>query len=341
MLLTVLLPIYNAEPYLRAALDSLKNQAIQNCEFLCINDGSTDNSEFIIDEYCKSDSRFILVNNHHNLGLIASLNKGISLAKGKFIARQDADDISALNRMQIQLEYLKLNPQVDLVCSAYSVINEHGKILQTIYPETSEPNSLLFKSLFVNPICHGSVMAKAKLFQELQYSTSSIAKHTEDYELWTRMLRLYTVHTIQQPLYLYRTFSGNTSSKHELVQKEHHVLVSQIHILKLLNESVSVQDLSIMSNKFLNYKLSILQVRKALMAYHRIKQQFKSSFNLTIQEVSDIKKFNQTHKLNIVIQLIKRQKKVLVKGYGMLLICQLLITSPANTLEAIKEKLYI
>ena len=102
--ISVLMPVYNCEKFLKKAIDSILNQTFDNFEYIIINDGSTDNTLNIIKSY--KDKRIKIINNSKNLGISRSLNKGIRQAKGEYIARHDSDDISDLNRFKLQLEYL-------------------------------------------------------------------------------------------------------------------------------------------------------------------------------------------------------------------------------------------
>ena len=104
-MVTVLMSVYNGEKFLKEAMDSILTQTFTDFEFLIINDGSTDNSVKIIESY--NDSRIRLINNEKNLKLIASLNKGISLARGKYIARMDCDDISSPMRLEKEVDFLE------------------------------------------------------------------------------------------------------------------------------------------------------------------------------------------------------------------------------------------
>ena len=106
-LVSVLMAVYNGEKYLLEAIESILNQTYTNFEFLIINDGSTDSTEEIILSY--SDQRIRYIKNEQNLKLIASLNKGLDLAKGKYIARMDADDISLPDRLEKQVNFLERN----------------------------------------------------------------------------------------------------------------------------------------------------------------------------------------------------------------------------------------
>jgi glycosyltransferase involved in cell wall biosynthesis len=129
MLITVLMPVYNGEDYLRDSIESILSQTYLNFEFIIIDDGSTDSSLEIINSYAKQDKRIIVRKNEHNIGLAKSLNAGIKLAKGRYIARQDADDLSSADRLDIQLSYALSHPQVDLIGSNSYVIDLDGGIV--------------------------------------------------------------------------------------------------------------------------------------------------------------------------------------------------------------------
>src|SRR4051794_29608800 len=117
---TVLLAVYNGERYLREAIDSILGQTFQDFEFLIINDGSTDSTREIILSY--HDPRIRLVDNEDNIGQTRSLNRGLALAAGQFVARQDADDISEPERLASQVAFLEIHPEVVLLGTWYRKI---------------------------------------------------------------------------------------------------------------------------------------------------------------------------------------------------------------------------
>jgi glycosyltransferase involved in cell wall biosynthesis len=120
--ITVLMPVYNGEKYLREAIDSIFNQTFTDFEFLIVDDGSTDNSVEIINSY--QNSRINLVKNDKNEGLVYTLNRGLSLAKGEYIARMDCDDISLPERLKKQIDFLDSNSEIAVVGTWIKVINE-------------------------------------------------------------------------------------------------------------------------------------------------------------------------------------------------------------------------
>ena len=131
--------VYNGEKYLREAIESILNQTFTDFEFLIVNDGSTDSSLEIILSY--PDERIRVIRNDRNIGLTKSLNKALQQAKGEYIARQDADDISLQNRFEEQLIYLEKHPEVALLGTSAYKIDERGEILAKVIVPTEEDES--------------------------------------------------------------------------------------------------------------------------------------------------------------------------------------------------------
>jgi glycosyltransferase involved in cell wall biosynthesis len=197
---TVLMPSYNAEKYLGEAVESILNQTFEDFEFIIINDGSTDKSADIIESY--SDKRIKAIHNQKNIGLIKTLNKGIYLSKGKYIARQDADDISLPDRLKKQVQFLDERPEIAMVGSAAIRINRDGKVLDVIkYPADNKSikNSLLRQNTF----WHTSVMLRKECLNEVG-SYREFFKYIEDYDLWLRISERYKVANFSEPLVKYR-----------------------------------------------------------------------------------------------------------------------------------------
>jgi glycosyltransferase involved in cell wall biosynthesis len=125
--ISLVMPIYNSEKFLDESIESILNQTFQDFELVLVNDKSTDNSLRIIKEYMKKDKRIKLINNKENLGSVKSRNKGLKVAKGKYVAVLDSDDISLSKRFKIQHDYLEKNPHIFLVGSSAIYIGEKGK----------------------------------------------------------------------------------------------------------------------------------------------------------------------------------------------------------------------
>lgn len=212
---SVLMPVYNAEKYLAEAIDSIIAQSYTNWELILINDGSTDSSEAIILSY--ADRRIKYHKNEQNIGLIDTLNKGIDLCKGKYIARMDADDIAMPDRLKNQVALMNHNTEL-VLCGTNALVidndgNKTGEIINT------DSNTLLQISLlFTNPFIHPSVLIRKEALDNLRYNKQAI--HIEDYELWTKIAGKGKLANISQPLLKYRWHDTNVSVKHADTQEQ-------------------------------------------------------------------------------------------------------------------------
>jgi glycosyltransferase involved in cell wall biosynthesis len=183
---TVLLPVYNSALFLFEAVVSILNQTYTDFELLCINDGSTDESEKILRSF--SDPRVRIENNPHNLGLIATLNKGIDLAQGKYIARMDADDIALPNRLALQVKVLETEPGLALVAGFVECINTDGEVTGVWSTDREAKTEQQIRSLLpqTNCIAHPTVMIRTTIARRFYYNPSQYA--AEDWDLWLRIL---------------------------------------------------------------------------------------------------------------------------------------------------------
>lgn len=197
---TVLMSVYNSADFLREAIDSILNQTFKDFEFLIINDGSKDKSLDIIKSY--KDRRIVLVS-RPNKGLVASLNEGISLAKGEYIARQDSDDISVKHRLKTEVEFLDSHPSVALVGSNYAHIDKVSKCTGTVTNIFTNSDDLKVALVTCNQYGHGSIMMRSSILEKVGMYDRSVG-HVEDYDLWLRISRVADVANIEEPLYLYR-----------------------------------------------------------------------------------------------------------------------------------------
>jgi glycosyltransferase involved in cell wall biosynthesis len=206
-MVTVLMSVFNGEKYLSEAIESILNQTFTDFEFLIINDGSTDSSRDIIASY--KDTRIILIDNETNIGLTRSLNKGIDLAKGKYIARMDADDISMPYRLTKQLAFLERNPDISLVGSSAMVIDRNGKELNTINADI-QPDQIYPTLFFGNTFVHTSIMGDHQLFKKFRYDPS--VPYAQDYLLWSQIAKENKIANIKEPLVKYRIHNESIST---------------------------------------------------------------------------------------------------------------------------------
>lgn len=176
--------VYNADKYLQEAVDSVLNQTYQDFEFIIINDCSKDKSAEILRNYEKIHKKIILIDNVDNLGLTRNLNLALTIAKGKYIARMDADDVCEPTRFEKQRAYLKKHKNVDIIGSFSTNINQDGEITgNRTVPVTHNDIMLLLPKLC--PMTHPTVMFRKSSLKKLcnyniKYNTS------QDYDMWFR-----------------------------------------------------------------------------------------------------------------------------------------------------------
>jgi glycosyltransferase involved in cell wall biosynthesis len=206
--ITVLMPVYNGAMYLPEAIDSILQQTYEDFEFLIIDDGSMDQSVRIINSY--DDPRIRLIKNEHNLGLVSTLNKGIDLAKGEFIARMDCDDISLPERFEKQMALMSQHPEVG-VCGGW-IEYFMGRVLVLKLPVSDEEIKRRLPS--DNPIAHPTVMMRTKVIKNLQVYYNPGYSHVEDYELWIRLAVVTCFANIPEVLLKYRIHPEQVGHEH-------------------------------------------------------------------------------------------------------------------------------
>ena len=219
---TVLMPVYNAEKYVGEAIDSILNQTFKYFEFLIINDGSTDSSLDIIKSY--NDSRIKIINNEMNLGLSHTLNKGIELSQGEYIARMDADDISLPIRLAKQIEFMDNHQNIGICGSWIQTFDSSGN--QNIW-KYSQIHEELLCSLFYNScFAHPSVCIRKQVLLETGLRYKQEFTPAEDYELWTRLIEMTEGTNLPLVLLKYR------SSENQMTKNENK-MASQANIIRI------------------------------------------------------------------------------------------------------------
>lgn len=209
--ISVLMPVYNCELYIREAIESVLNQTFNDFEFLIVDDASTDKTVSIIKSF--NDSRIKLIEKFQNLGIIDSLNYGIEIARGDYIARMDGDDICLPERFEKQVVFLDNNSDVILCGTAFQLI-ETDKIIK----HPSDHEAILIKLCFGTSFCHSSIMGRKEVFLQDKYDENF--KHAEDYDLWTRLAFKGQLANIDDVLLKYRVHENQISNTQSRVQFE-------------------------------------------------------------------------------------------------------------------------
>lgn len=231
---TVLMSVYNGMPYLPKAIRSILNQNYDKLELLVIEDGSTDGSL----QYLQGimDNRLRLEINTVNMGMAASLNKGLLLARGAYIARLDADDIALPNRIKTQFDFMEMNKEVELCGSFAQVISENEDEL-FVWRQAMTPLEIKWKMLFKNPFIHSAVMFRKEtvLRNSIRYENLS---GTEDYKLWSEILKYGKGVNLDQVLIQYRRHDKSMTVYNIQPMKEAHVVVAHSNQINLLGKTV-------------------------------------------------------------------------------------------------------
>ncbi|MGI1988470.1 glycosyltransferase family 2 protein [Shewanella glacialipiscicola] len=179
-LISVVLPVFNGSKYIGDAINSIVNQSYDNLEIIIVNDGSTDNSIEIIRSF--NDDRIIIIDKEVNEGLVCALNDGILLSKGDFIARMDSDDVMLKDRIEYQLNHIKMQKADVVFSNAISLGNRIKRRISSKLLDIEIPFLLLVE----NPLIHPTMFCKGDLLRSNLYTKRY--EYSEDYYLWTQLI---------------------------------------------------------------------------------------------------------------------------------------------------------
>jgi hypothetical protein len=201
--ISVLLPVYNSQAYLKAAVESILGQDFGDFEFIIVNDGSTDQSGQILRDYAAGDGRILLIE-QENRGVIGALNRGLGAARGEYIARMDADDISEPDRLGRQLAELRARPDLVVLGSAYTLIDASDSIVR-VDQFPAEDALIRWQLLFYSPFAHPTVMMRRDILEKEKIRYDETARHAEDYGLWSKLLYFGRGANLSLPLLRHRS----------------------------------------------------------------------------------------------------------------------------------------
>lgn len=211
--ISVVMAIYNGEKYLRQSMDSVLQQDFRDFEFIIVDDGSTDTTPVIIASY--GDDRIVYVKNKKNIGQTASLNIGLNVAKGKYIARIDADDIYLQGKLGKQFVFMEEHPDVTVCGTAGIRIDENGQVLSEFNPLT-DMLDINFSIFYRTPVVHVSVMmVRSVILENGGYDENYL--YCADFALWSKLIRNKCVITnINKKLTAFRLYSGSLGAVQKL-----------------------------------------------------------------------------------------------------------------------------
>jgi glycosyltransferase involved in cell wall biosynthesis len=211
------MPVYNEKPCVGEAVQSVLDQTFENFEFIIINDGSTDGSREVLEQFADRDERIQLVH-QENRGMVPSLNRGLDVARGRYIARLDADDLSHPERFKRQVQYLNDNPTVGIVFSWAKQIDENDAGIGT-WRSPTDPNFIRWSLLFTNRLCHSTAMVRHDVMEYLGGYREEL-ETAVDYELWTRAVQKTDLEVIPHELVSYRRWENSATARQRKEQIE-------------------------------------------------------------------------------------------------------------------------
>ena len=238
--ISLIMSVYNGEDYLAETIASVLSQTFTEWEFIIINDCSTDKTSQMLEEYAAKDNRIKVHTNETNLRLPSSLNKALSLAQGKYVARMDADDICMPDRLQNQYDFMESNPQIDLSSCRFMTL-KNGVYSSGGCGGKDDDASIKALLLVTNPILHPGIIAKAEVIKELCYDKNFTC--TEDMELWTRfVLNNKRVEILSEYLMIYRLHDKQITETTLDKQKNEVIKIQKTYLSQLLKPMTEEQE---------------------------------------------------------------------------------------------------
>jgi len=308
-LISVIMPVYNEERWLDQSISSILNQSFRDFEFIILNDASKDCSIDIINKYLSVDSRIKLFNNRENYGLVKTLNKGIDLARGKYIARMDADDVSFPERLNIQIRFLKQNPEIQFVGTGSEVTNDSGERLKTDNTKYVPPILVKWCLIFKNVFTHGSIMCQSEMLKKNSYA--QWAANGEDYELWARLKDNYRMSIIPDILYRRRSHANNISHKNSKSLRKIGYTISNMQMERYLGKNYDKSLSGYLINCKLKKNRDFKSLVKAILLLNELLRRFIEANKLNVDEENTLLKWTRRYRLEIVRrQLLKTIFKI-------------------------------
>lgn len=308
-LISIIMAVYNGEKYIADTIESIQSQIYKNFELIIINDCSTDQTQNIVESIV--DTRIIILKNTTNKKLAYSLNRGISVAKGKYIARIDADDLCMPTRFVEQVNFLEKHIEIDVLGGNYKAIGNSNK--KSHYPQKHE--WIKIGLLFDNTMCHPAIMFRRENIKQW-YDISVIAG--QDYDLWTRLIFQNNFENMNNIVIQYRIHENQTKKIMPNKQKEganvarnrmldHFEITKKQEFIEFCNLSTCIT-----KQKFLQYCKVLCEIEENFKD-----QESKEIFHYFMQKKiweNLINQYRMKNKIKVLIFLLKNHFTYLYKN---------------------------
>lgn len=263
--ITVLMPVYNAEKFVGEAIESVLNQTFKDFELLIINDASTDSSEKIILSY--RDPRIRYCKNISNLRVAKTLNRGLKMARGKYIARQDADDIFLPQKLELQDNALKKDKDLIMVCSHFDYMDEKGNFLSS-FREALSPEEIYYNLQFRNCIGHPTAIFNKRVIME-EFKGYSEEYEAEDHDLWLRISKKYKILKLDKTLVKVRLSQCSKTALLGKTMVESNATITRNNLQSLIGEFIDFDIISVLAD-LNSFNIKPSKIKEALMIKERI-----------------------------------------------------------------------
>ena len=228
-LVSVLMPVRNAEKFLERSLESIQNQSFSNIEFVLVDDGSEDCSSQILEAYAAKDNRIVVLKNESPQGLTRSLNLGLKICRGEFLARIDADDFSRKDRLLKQFTHFQRDDKLIVLGTNARYIDDAGRSLG-VSDMPLRDQSIRALMFIINPFIHSSVMLRASTVKTYGLYYNENYSAAQDYEFWVRLSQFGKLGNLGARLTELRIHSNSVSAKKRPIQISNSISVQQAYL---------------------------------------------------------------------------------------------------------------
>jgi glycosyltransferase involved in cell wall biosynthesis len=321
MKVSVIIPCFNVEKYIENGIQSIINQTYKNLEIICLDDGSTDNSLNILNNLSKSDSRIRIYQNYNNLGLVATLNKLVSLSTCEILVRMDPDDISLPHRIEKLIEVYNAN-LCDIVSSDYSFIDSNGNFInQKKLSLLRTKNGLIYTTFFNSPIPHPQTLIKKNILLKYPYDENFTS--AEDYNLWANILlnENFKINIIDEILYHYRINPEGISNLSSETQIENHVKIAKFFLKGTFNINIDNMNFWLIAKKKYDFvNTDKQQLLSSISDVSMIYKRFVKHKNLEKEEIREVKNYTAQYLIYLYFTVFKECSKVKKKQLALIVI---------------------
>jgi glycosyltransferase involved in cell wall biosynthesis len=274
-LVTVLVAVHDGEPYVGTALESVLRQTVSDLELVVVDDGSTDSTPDVLARL--RDPRLRIIRNDEQLGLASSLNRGLDEARGRYVARLDADDVAFPRRLERQLARIRATPRTVVLGASVCAIDDWGAP-GVVHSMPATPTAVRWHLLFSSPFFHPTVLVDREHLDRngLRYDPSFL--ESEDYDLWARTLATGEGANLSAPLVLYREHAGQASQARRALQRAHQLDVARREIAKVAGH-LSAREVDLAWSLAVGERVERESIEAAASAYVELARTFESGLS--------------------------------------------------------------